>query len=125
MKNFRRLACASLALGLLLTAGPASAQVNISAPLVVRSSGAKASSGSLKGSWLKAEVIRADSNSIVVREQVDGRMVHTFTYAPELQAQMQKLADQGGYQYGDKVRILYQQGQTVALRVRGKPSKAL
>ena len=38
---------------------------------------------------------------------------------------MQKLMDQGGYQYGDKVRILYQQGQTVALRVRGKPSKAL
>jgi hypothetical protein len=38
---------------------------------------------------------------------------------------MQRIVDQGGYQYGDRIKILYLQGQTVAIRVRGKPSKAL
>lgn len=100
----------------------------MSAPLVVRSSSSASSrsaSNSAKGSWLKAEVIHADSNSIIVREQDNGMMIHTFTYAPNVQTAMQKVLDQGGYQYGDKIKILYQQGQTVALRLRGKPSKAL
>jgi hypothetical protein len=124
MKNFRIFAASTLAAGL-LAALPTHAQGGISAPIVVRSSGSKTSDASVKGSWLKAEVIHADSNSMVVREQDHGMMIHTFTYTPELQAAMQKLMDQGGYQYGDKVQILYQQGQTVAMRLRGKPSKAL
>jgi hypothetical protein len=62
---------------------------------------------------------------MVVREQGNGMMIHTFTYTPQVQAQMQRILDAGGYQYGDKIKVLYQQGQTVALRVRGKPSKAL
>ena len=107
--------------GGLLAAAAARGQVTMSAPIVVRSPGA--SGAAPKGNWLKAEVIHADSNSMIVREQVNGMMIHTFTYTPELQAAMAKFLDQGGYQYGDKVQILYQQGQTVALRVRGKPSK--
>ena len=51
-------------------------------------------------------------------------MIHTFTYTPALQAQMAKLVQQGGYQYGDKVKILHQPGQTVALRLAGAPSKS-
>jgi hypothetical protein len=38
---------------------------------------------------------------------------------------MQALLDKGGYQYGDKVNILYQSGGTVALRIHGKPSKPI
>jgi hypothetical protein len=72
---------------------------------------------------LKAEVIHADLHSIVVREQADMRMIHTFTYTPAVQARMQVIIQQGGYRYGDKVKILYQQGQTVALGISGKPSK--
>lgn len=74
---------------------------------------------------MKAEVIHADSNSMVVREQQNGMMIHTFTYTPELQARMQKIGDSGGYQYGDQIKVLYQPGQTVALKVHGKPSKSL
>jgi hypothetical protein len=29
----------------------------------------------------------------------------------------------GGYQYGDKVVVWYQQGSNVALKIKGKPSK--
>jgi hypothetical protein len=135
MKNFSNFLQASLiqvatvaaALALILAglvAQPTRAQVQ-SAPIVVKKTGSKNASASAKGSWLKAEVIHADANSIIVREQANGMMVHTFTYTAELRPQMQKLVDQGGYQYGDKVRILYQNGQTVALKVRGKPSKPL
>lgn len=113
---------ALMMLGLLFQ--PAHAQVQ-SAPLAVKKTGSKNASAAAKESWLKAEVIHADANSIIVREQANGMMVHTFTYTAELKPQMQKLMDQGGYQYGDKVQILYQNGQTVALRVRGKPSKPL
>jgi hypothetical protein len=73
--------------------------------------------------WLKAEVIHADAHSIVVRDPADMRMIHTFTYAPAVQARMLEIIQQGGYRYGDKVKILYQQGQTVALEILGKPSK--
>jgi hypothetical protein len=38
---------------------------------------------------------------------------------------MQAILDHGGFQYGDKVGILYMPGQTVALRIAGKPSKPL
>jgi hypothetical protein len=73
--------------------------------------------------WLKGEVIHADAHSIVVRDPADMRMIHTFTYAPAVQARMQAIIQQGGYRYGDKVKILYLQGQTVALQIFGKPSK--
>jgi hypothetical protein len=121
MKNYKLIAVLALIVGALV---PAYGQIGLSAPIVVRSSTPTAPAP-VKGNWLRAEVIHADSNSMVVREQGNGLMIHTFTYTPDLHAKMQKLLDQGGYQYGDKVQILYQHGQTVALRVRGRPSKPL
>jgi hypothetical protein len=61
--------------------------------------------------------------SIQVRGLVDLREIHTFTYSPEIRDQMQKLFNAGGYQYGDKVVVWYRQGGTVALKIKGKPSK--
>lgn len=76
-----------------------------------------------KGVWLKAEIVHADARSMMVREQGNPLAIHTFTYAEPIQAPMQKIAEAGGYQYGDHVRILYVPGGQVALRVHGKPSK--
>ena len=62
---------------------------------------------------------------MIVQEQANPKMIHTFTYGPELKDAMQGLENNGGFRYGDKVRILYQQaepGQFVALRIKGKPS---
>jgi hypothetical protein len=78
-----------------------------------------------QGNWLKAEVIHADSNSILVREQANGMMIHSFTFAPPLKDKMTTIANKGGYQYGDKVKILVKPGQTEALAIKGKPSKPL
>jgi hypothetical protein len=77
------------------------------------------------GDWLKAEVIHADSNSIIVREQENGMMIHTFTFAPPVKDKMSAIMDRGGYQYGDKVKIRYKPGQTEALEIKGKPSKPI
>lgn len=97
----------------------------VAAPIVSKAIGAVAGKKKLKGYWLKAQVIHFDSNSMIVREEANERAVHSFTYAPELKDRMQQIVDRGGYQYGDKVKILYQQDPTVALKVLGKPSKPL
>lgn len=75
--------------------------------------------------WLKAEVIHADAVTLIVRERDNGMAIHTFNFSPDLQPKMQAMLDKGGFQYGDKVSILFMPQQTVALRVHGKPSKPL
>ncbi len=108
-------ACAALAAGLAIMATPLGAKRAAPAPTPAAQTEKKI--------WLNAEVVHADVHSIVVREQSDMRMIHTFTYAPAVEAQMREIIQQGGYRYGDTVKILYQQGQTVALEIHGKPSK--
>jgi hypothetical protein len=73
--------------------------------------------------WMKAEIIRADARSMLVREQDNERAIYTFTYSDQLQPHMQKISDAGGYQNGDHVKILYVPGKLVAVKVHGKPSK--
>jgi hypothetical protein len=122
MKNFNKTVLFGAALaasaGIAMLGAPvARAQVS-SAPMVVKETPPKKV-------WLKAEVIHADGTSIMVQDEKNSLMVRTFSFTPELRDRMQKVLDAGGYQYGDKVRILYKQGDTVALDVRGRPSKAL
>ncbi|HTR47562.1 MAG TPA: hypothetical protein VMM16_09280 [Verrucomicrobiae bacterium] len=119
----------ALAGTLAFSAAPAQGQAEpaaaaVAAPVIAKAVGAVKPKPKPPGTeWLKAEVIRADSNSMVVREQDNGMMIHTFTFSPELKDTMQATLDAGGYQYGDKVRILHAHGQTVALKIHGKPSK--
>jgi hypothetical protein len=108
----------AVAAGIAFGAGPARAQMSDTAPIVVKDAPPKKV-------WMKAEVLHADGVSIMVRDPKNAMSVSTFTYAPEIRDKMQKVQDAGGYQYGDKVKIRYQIGQTVALDVRGTPSKPL
>lgn len=117
MKSYKNFAFSFvLALGSAISGQPAAAQTAVSSPVVVQQL-------SPKPIWLKAEVIHFDSNAITVREVGDERMIHTFTYGPHAQSDIQKALNNGGYQYGDKVKIRYKQGQTVALSIHGKASK--
>lgn len=103
---------------IVFVAPAAHAQVDTSAPIVVKDS-------KPKPVWMKAEVIRADANQIIVREVSRPMFVHTFTYSQKAQSKMLEILNNGGYQTGDNVKILYQPGDTVALLFRGKPSKPL
>jgi hypothetical protein len=119
MKSSKLIAASLLfAAGLALGTVPAAAQTTTSAPIVVKRIPPKAV-------WLKAEVIHADSHSIMVREQAVERALHTFTYDVKIQDKMQRIADNGGYQSGDKVKILHMPGQMVAIKIHGKPSKPI
>jgi hypothetical protein len=150
MKSSRILAALfALTAALAFASNPAHAQVSvitpnqtINVPVVTSPAGAAASvvapiitrvintitlrHATPEGSeWLKAEVIHADAVTLIVREQANGLAIHTFNFSSDLQPKMQAMLDKGGFQYGDKVSILYMQKQTVALRVHGKPSKSL
>jgi hypothetical protein len=135
MKNYKILGISlALATALTLSASPARAQVpqaveaaaTVVAPIVTKIINAVIPEPTPKGSnWLKAEVIHADAQTIIVREQKNGMMIHTFNFSPEMKDRMQAILDSGGFQYGDKVGILFMPGQTVALRIHGKPSKPL
>jgi hypothetical protein len=131
MKNYKIFAAViALAGALAIPAGAARAQAvaaaaasAVASPVIHIVHAVVSPKSKVSGDWLKADVIHFDSHSIMVREAGDERMIHTFTYATALQTKMQTLMDKGGYHYGDQVKILYQPGQKVALRIRGKPSK--
>jgi len=119
MKRFRAfIGFAALALVLASIAAPAHGQSNAKSAF-------PAKGASSKPVWLKGEVVRADGQSVTVRERDNPLALHTFSYGPNIQEKMWKLLEHGGYQYGDKVSILYQPGQTVALKIHGKPSKPI
>jgi len=127
MKTSRTLRAAAFAVFAAAICLPLSAQdstnsttvhaTNLSSPAVVQQKPAKAE-------WMKCEVVHADRHSIVVREEDNNLAIHTFTYGPAIQSHMESVADQGGFQSGDKVKILYKAGDTIALKIHGKPSKA-
>lgn len=130
MKTYRLFAVAlALAAALAIPAGVARAQAaaaaaaSVAAAPIIRVVRAVAPKPKPDGDWLKADVIHFDSHAIIVREAANERMIHTFSYASALQPKMQALEDKGGYQYGDRVKILYHPGATVALAIHGKPSK--
>lgn len=118
MARFPVAAIALALLGCAVGAAPARAQMDSSAPIVTRTKTAKPV-------WLKAEVVVADRQKIVVREVDHPMNVHTFTYSTKATQQIANAIAAGGYQHGDTVKIRYQPGGSVALSIKGKPSKPL
>jgi len=127
MKRTIAISVPLLLAALALTAAPAWSQTSnarVSAPIVVHTVATPKTKSTTSGTWMKAEFLHADGNSMVVSEQGNERVIHTFTYSDQVKAKMQKIIDAGGYQYGDKIKILYTPGSTVALKIHGKPSKS-
>ena len=120
MKRFKRLAAlAALAAGMIFSAAPVRAQMSSTPPIVVNQKPEKAV-------WMKAVVIRADARTIMVSEQENSLMIHTFAYSEKARQKMEKIIDSGqGYQSGDKVKILHLPNSNEALDFKGKPSKPL
>ena len=136
MKNYKFIAAALALAGVLAFApSPARAQLPqaaaaaaaIAAPVITRVYDVVTRhQPTPEGSeWLKAEVIHADAVTLIVRERDNGMAIHTFNFSPDLQPRMQAMLDKGGFQYGDRVSILFMPQQTVVLRIHGKPSKPL
>jgi hypothetical protein len=70
-------------------------------------------------------VMNANIAQITVRAKGNDLAIRTFTLSGEASANMQKIVDKGGYQYGDKVTVLYEPATSKAIKVKGKPSKPI
>jgi hypothetical protein len=69
-------------------------------------------------------VMNANIAQITVRAKGNDLTIQTFTLSQEAATKMQQTIDKGGFQYGDKVSVLYDPSSLKAVRVKGKPSKS-
>jgi hypothetical protein len=70
-------------------------------------------------------VMNATSVQITVRAMGNDMGIQTFTLSKGASAKMQQIIDKGGYQYGDKVTVMYDPSSLKAVKVKGKPSPNL
>ena len=53
----------------------------------------------------------------------DDMSIQTFALSEQASAKMQQAIDKGGYQWGDKVTVLYDPTSRKAVKIKGKPSR--
>jgi hypothetical protein len=70
-------------------------------------------------------VQNANIAQITVRARGNDLALQTFPLSEAVSAKMQQIIDKGGYQYGDKVTILYDPATLKAMQIKGKPSKPI
>jgi hypothetical protein len=70
-------------------------------------------------------VMNANIAQITVRAKGNDLTIQTFTLSQEAATKMQQTIDKGGFQYGDKVSVLYDASSLKAIKVKGKPSRSL
>jgi hypothetical protein len=70
-------------------------------------------------------VMHANTVQITVRARGNDMSMQSFALSERASAEMQTIVDRGGYQYGDKVTVYYDQTSLKAVKVKGKPSRPL
>jgi hypothetical protein len=70
-------------------------------------------------------VMHANVAQITVRAKGNDMSLETFALSQGAATKMQTIVDKGGYQYGDKVTVYYDPTTKQALKIKGKPSKAI
>ena len=132
MKLFRRVACWSLPAVALaaLWCSPAAAQdpaivapviLDTAVPIVVSAVKPKPT-GLAK---FDGYVMNANTAQITVRAKGNDLAIQTFTLSQQASTKMQQTIDKGGFQYGDKVTVMYDPSSLQAVKVKGKPSRSL
>jgi hypothetical protein len=99
---------------------PANAQVDTGKPVVVKT---KTPKGKGNTARFEGTILHATIAQITVRGKDNERVVRTFPLSAAVSARMQRIVDRGGYQYGDKVTVIYDPVTNTALKIKGKPSK--
>ncbi|MGB7437540.1 MAG: hypothetical protein WBR26_01835 [Candidatus Acidiferrum sp.] len=70
-------------------------------------------------------VVHANIAQVTVRARGNDQAIQTFALNQNVSARMQKIVDNGGYQYGDKVTVYYDPTSRMAVKIKGKPSRPL
>jgi hypothetical protein len=135
VKSVKLIAGPGIAVLLLAAAlsSPARAQgpVPVVAPIVVDTavpiiiSAVKPAPKSTGLSKFEGFVMHANIAQITVRAKGNDLAIRTFPLSQAAAAKMQQIVDKGGFQYGDRVTVLYDPTSQRAIKVKGKPSKAL
>jgi hypothetical protein len=94
---------------------------SVAVPIIIRAVTPKPSGlGKFEGF-----VLNANTAQITVRAKGNDMTVQTFTLSTQASAKMQQAIDKGGYQWGDKVTVLYDPNSRKAVKIKGKPSRPL
>lgn len=130
MTTWRQLAvkCSLAVVPAVLGCVPAQAQdpiltpvvAEVAAPIIVKALTPKPSGlGKFEGFVMNANTVQ-----ITVRAKGDDMAIQTFTLSEQASAKMQQAIDKGGYQWGDKVTVLFDPNSRKAVKIKGKPSRA-
>jgi hypothetical protein len=132
-RSFAILAGCAAALAAMSTVGVsrASAQdpiltpiiVSEAAPIVVKTLTPKPKpTGLVK---FQGYIVHANIAQVTVRSRDNQMALQTFSLDQTVSTKMQKIVDNGGYQFGDKVTVYYDPNSHVARKIKGKPSRPL
>ena len=100
--------------------------VDTAVPIIVNTVNAvKAKSNPPGLGKFEGYVMQANIAQITVRAKGNDMSLETFTLSQAVATQMQAIVDKGGYQYGDRVTVFYDPTSKQALKIKGKPSKAI
>ena len=114
-----------------VSSSPAAAQVPVIVPIVVDTAvpiiidAVKPKPKPTGIDKFEGFVMHANNAQITVRAKGNDMAIRTFSLSEQASVKMQKIVDKGGYQYGDKVTILYEPATSKAVQVKGKPSKPI
>jgi hypothetical protein len=97
--------------------------VDTAVPIIV--SAVKSKSKTVGLGKFEGYVMHANIAQITVRAKGNDMSLETFTLSQVAATKMQTIVDKGGYQYGDRVTVYYDPTTKQALKVKGKPSKAI
>jgi hypothetical protein len=97
--------------------------VSEAAPIVVKAITPKPKPAGVQK--LEGYIVNANTAQVTVRTKSNELSLQTFTLNQQVSAKMQKIMDNGGYQYGDKVTVYYDETSRTALKIKGKPSRPL
>ena len=72
----------------------------------------------------KGHVLAFNMAQIMVQSSENEKMIWSFQYSPELRQKVAEMLSGRAYHYGDRVQVFCNPGTTVAVRLKGKPSKS-
>jgi hypothetical protein len=96
--------------------------VDTAVPIIVKAVRPKTTNGLAK---FDGFVMHATNVAITVRAKDNELSIRSFALSDAASEKMQKLIDKGGYQYGDKVTVLYDPDSLKAVKIKGKASRPL
>ncbi|HXZ19367.1 MAG TPA: hypothetical protein VEG63_05425 [Candidatus Acidoferrales bacterium] len=72
----------------------------------------------------KGRVLAFNIATVIVQSMANPRMVWSFQYSTDLHNRVADMLGTGGYQPGDMITVYCNPGTSVAVKLKGKPSKS-